>query len=639
MKTIKRGFFLLVASLFFIPLLQAASVKVASGSDGKERVIMENSLLRLQIDPNRGARVDDLRFKPWGAIEAMKDRNKHCLLADHFWQENWPGQFWEAKYDYKILSEGPAEAAVKFSCLSQDKGIPQVAGLLLEKTITLKENNPAVNVAVTLTNTTSAGKYFGYWAQNICWLGGDKADDQYFMPSKRGIVRSSSDDANPPDGGFVRDPQAGWSAAIDGKTQTGLVFFMDYNDLWFLYDCAPSSTIEWQYGAVAIPAGKSWKTEISILPVSKLPSVSYASRRLLMGAAFNENKQAGRLEVTQTYSASTEPLKSLAVQTGMELLLSHRQTNAAQAQSIAGLDAGPQTFTVSLPYDTVTREPAVIRLTFTGETVKGEAFSETGELFYRGARVSNDDPNSQVGAPFYTIKSPNKIKTTIKPDRIVRIVKARPQVLFLKGLFYSSYRLEPALGKVSPAAEIKNGYVCNAGVFGWSLDFFPYDYDVLMSYDLVILGDVNAASLGETALEMLKDYCRQGGNLLVLAGPLAYGGGGYGATVLDEILPVLIQKPFDLRAVEKGAKVSVAPGALPAEAAALRPEYIHQVKTKPDAQALMTCGAAPMIVLGQYGSGTVCCVTAPPLGESIFCDQPQWQGVLEYVLKKLGLNR
>ena len=45
------------------------------------------------------------------------------------------------------------------------------------------------------------------------------------------------------------------------------------------------------------------------------------------------------------------------------------------------------------------REPAVLRLTFTGETAASEAFSENTELFYRGFRINDDDPNSPDGSP------------------------------------------------------------------------------------------------------------------------------------------------------------------------------------------------------------------------------------------------
>jgi len=634
MKGLKYGS-LLAASLFCAPPLDAATVKVGRGEDGKERVILENDLLHVQVDPNRGARVDGFQFKPWGAVEILRHSDQHGLLMDHFWQEPWPGQFWEATYDYRIVSRGPAGASVTFSCLS--KGISQVAGIRLENTITLRENDRTVRVLIRLTNTTSEGKYIGYWLQNICWLGGDKGGDHYFRPSIRGISRTSSDERRPPDRGFVREPQAGWIAAVDAKTRTGLVWFMDYNHLWFLYNCTGASTIEWQDDAVILPAGKTWQTQVAMVPVSKLEAVSYASGKLLVGVSFKEDKAAGRLHVTQTYIVPAKPLKSLSVRTGLETLMTHRKQESA-AQSMAGLGFQPRTIAVSFPYDTVKREPAVVRLSFSGQTAAGQAFSEEAELWYPGSRTANVD--TMYATPIYTIKGPKKVKTLIKPDRIARIVKDRPQVLFLKGFLSRHYRLEPAMKKVGPGVQIKEGFAYHS-FWGWFFDFFPYGYETLMTYDLVILGDVSAPCLGEAGLEMLKDYCHNGGNLLVLGGPMAYGSGGYRTTVLDQMLPVASQKSFDLRPVAKGAvTASFPPGTVSAAAAeTLRPEYVHQVKAKPGADVLMTCGPWPMIVLGKYGSGKVCCVTAPPMGQSSYCDSPQWQDVLAYLFTHLGVKR
>ena len=98
------------------------------------------------------------------------------------------------------------------------------------------------------------------------------------------------------------------------------------------------------------------------------------------------------------------------------------------------------------------------------------------------------------------------------------------------------------------------------------------------------------------------------------------------------MLPVLSGAAFDLHAVEKGGAIKTTfPASLLSEktAAALRPAYLNQVKAKPGAQVLMSCGSWPMITLGKYGNGQICCVTAPPMGETLFCNQPPWQNVLE----------
>ncbi|MCL5674923.1 MAG: glutamine amidotransferase [Candidatus Omnitrophica bacterium] len=520
----KKIIFLLLIFLSCSFSLFAASVKIITGRNGEKLIIMQNNLLRLQIDPNHGARVEGFQYKPWGKINIIQDKNGQGLLADHFWQESWPGQFWNAKYNYKILSRGPAEVSVGFSCLSQNNGIPQVAGILLEKTITLKENDRVIMVTISLTNKTSTGKYVGYWLQNVCWLGGEKPDNYYFRPGKTGINITSSNEANPPDGGFLRHPQAGWLAGIDKKTKTGLIFFMNYNELWFLYNCTAASTIEWQYQAVVISPGRTWRTHITIVPVSEVKSLSGNSIKKVV--------------------------QSLSV---------------------------------------------------------------------------------------YSIKSQKKFTLVLRPEKIIRIIKPQPHVLFLKGLFSPQYHIGEVLKQVSSSVKIKEGYVYDS-VFGSHLDYFPYNYDELMSYNLVIIGDVSAESLGNAGMEMLKDYCKYGGNILVLGGPCAYGDGGYQNTILNRILPVISQRPFDLRRSKKHEKIILSPKIRDMFSNKIpEPQYIHDVTVKPGAEVLMRYGSLPVIVSGHYGEGRIFCITAPPMGRHNIYKNAQWHKILVYLLKQAGI--
>jgi hypothetical protein len=370
-----------------------------------------------------------------------------------------------------------------------------------------------------------------------------------------------------------------------------------------------------------------------------MSGVSYASERLLLGAAFKENKGTGRLEVMENFLATAAPVKNLRVQTSLETLVTHQKAEGPAAQTIGEVGAAPQTVEVALPWDTGKREPVVVRVSMTGQTGDGNDFSEKAELFYSGAWVSDTVPMD--GSPLYLFPSPPKVKALVKPDKIARIVTTPPQVLYLKGLLTPEYRLEPALRRVSPEATIKDAYHYNGGTFGWGLDYFPYDYDALMSNDLVVIGDINASALNETGIEMLKDYVEHGGKLLVLGGPYAYGDGGYRGTGLEKVLPVVCQGPFDLQAAGAGAVKSALPAEVlaPEDVATLQPQYLNQVSAKPEARVLLSYGAWPLLVQGKYGEGQVWCITAAPLGEAEWWRTPQWQRVLRYVFTQMGMNR
>jgi hypothetical protein len=622
---------LLCFSLLLGLAATAASVQTITGADGKPRVLMTTKTLRLQINPTRGGRVDDVQYAAWGNTAIIQDKVQG-LFCDHFWQEYWPGQFWEAPYDYKILTAGPDEIAVRVSCLSKDKGVPQVAGILVEKTFTLREGDDRVRVSVRLTNTTAEGKYVGYWMQHVCWLGGGKEGDRYFRPSKRGVSTASSDDANPPDAGFIREPQAGWTAAVDAKTQQGLVFLMDYNDLWFLYNCCPANTIEWQYDAVAIPAGKSWETAVTMLPTTGMQEISYASEDLLAGVRYFEKKDS--LFVATAFQSTAGTLPPLEVSAGLTALVSNASAGPVKAAPLSSVRRDTQSVLIGVPYDGAKREPAVVRLALHGTNAAGKPLDAKPEFWYPGNWVSNTNPTD--GSPYYAIPSAAKVKSVIKPDVIVRRKTPAPSVLYLKGFQSTAYRIEPALTAVKPPVTVKTAYAYT-GVFGPQLDDFPYDYNVLMQYDLVILGDLSTGYLGTVALEMLKDYVAHGGHLLVLGGPFAYGAGGYASSVLAEVLPVTCRNGRDLEPA-KGTVTAVSGAPIPG-LQTLRFTYLHAITPKPGAQTLLTCGKAPLLVTGTYGQGSVACFTGTPLGKDNPCAAAPWGEVLARLLPALGMAR
>lgn len=607
----------------------AASVEVVKGPDG-DHVVLSNNLLKLDFNPQDGAKIESFQFTEWGNQEIVLQKKYQGIFADHFWQEYWPGQMWAATYTYKIISPGPQEAAVQFSYLARDQGVPQVAGILVEKTISLREGSKVVRNTVRLTNTNKEGRSIGYWQQNVGWLGGDAKGDLYYRPSKRGISVVASDDTNPPDQGFIRNPSAGWMAGIDQATKRGLVFLMDYNDLWFLYNCTGANTMEWQYEAVAIPPGKSWETAVTMIPITGMEAISYASPELLAALTVTEDKGAGRLQVAQTYAATEAPIASLQATAGLETLLANRKEAAAPVK-LENLTTEPKTATTALPYDTTKREPAVLRLALQGKTAAGE-FAATPEFWYGGSMSSNTNPTD--GTPFYGIPASPKVRHLLKPDKIERIHAAIPQVLFLKGLLAPEYRLEAALRRALPGAEVTEAFMY-VGVFGQTLDYFPYDYDKLMSMDLVVVADLPRAALGDTAMEMLSDYVQHGGRLLVLGGTLAYGNGGYKGSLLEGVLPVASGGAFDLQPCPTPGPTEasgVLAGLAPYEFT--RDNYVHQgAVPKPGAEVLLKVGKTPLVVQGKAGQGTAIAVLGTNVGAQDWCTSRQWREVLERIVK------
>ena len=76
---------------------------------------------------------------------------------------------------------------------------------------------------------------------------------------------------------------------------------------------------------------------------------------------------------------------------------------------------------------------------------------------------------------------------------------------------------------------------------------YPEEMAELFEYDLVILGDVEASFFSDDHMEITKEFVRKrGGALLMLGGPHGFSEGDYQGTVLESLLPVLLEKKRNL---------------------------------------------------------------------------------------------
>jgi uncharacterized membrane protein len=69
-------------------------------------------------------------------------------------------------------------------------------------------------------------------------------------------------------------------------------------------------------------------------------------------------------------------------------------------------------------------------------------------------------------------------------------------------------------------------------------DGFPASRDELFAYDALIIGSVEAASLSGEQQEIIRDFVSErAGSLLMLAGPNGLGNGGWGQSLIADVLP------------------------------------------------------------------------------------------------------
>jgi uncharacterized membrane protein len=89
---------------------------------------------------------------------------------------------------------------------------------------------------------------------------------------------------------------------------------------------------------------------------------------------------------------------------------------------------------------------------------------------------------------------------------------------------------------------------------------FPTSRDELFAYDALILGSVEAAMLTDEQQSIIRDFVSErGGSLLMLAGPSGLGNGGWGQSLIADVLPARLPPTATDTFHRKKAGVSLTP--------------------------------------------------------------------------------
>ncbi|MBU4366404.1 MAG: hypothetical protein KKF10_04655, partial [Verrucomicrobia bacterium] len=301
---------------------------------------------------------------------------------------------------------------------------------------------------------------------------------------------------------------------------------------------------------------------------------------------------------------------------------------------LAQVGLEPQSLDFSAPHDPT--EPLALRFRVTGERA-GEQVTETFETWY-GAQYGR---NWQVdGTPLYALPTPERHLTFLKPDKIEKVRNAKPQVLFCRGPYGHEY-LPPSIFSALDA-QVTPSYFQPAGTWPASLNVFPVSYEDLMALDIIALINVDAAALGDTGMEMLKDFVNHGGTLIYGGDLWAYSRGNVTGTVLDKLLPVSFSAPekqFGALQAMKGKTVTF-PGNIgkPLAPDAVLAYLAENFTVKPEARVLLICGNHPVAVSWPVGQGRVIAITGTvlgdaPRGKTLFTRTPQWRALMADLLK------
>ena len=581
------------------PMVASAETTNATGAGV---VVIENDLYRLAFDPARGGRCSSFVVKATGR-EWVYDGEWAGLFLDHFAHQPWPGELLAASYQHALDRDATSVRLRLWTTATRD---PLTEGLVVGKEVTLRAGQRQIELVNTFSNATAAGKNVALWVQQCFCYGGDRLYDVYYRPSSSGVRWVGMDDcgeAKIPPGGddyakdWVKDPVAGWTAGRDRRTSEGAVFLLDANYLNILYNCANSYTTEWFMDKVPIPAGKSWSTRYAIVPVDGFTAFAHAGERVIANVEATPETQA--VCIRHQVAGTTGALGRVTIATRVYGVRSQRVDDLPPL-SVEGVGLAPVAATQT--WSRTQTEPILLRI-----TLAGPDWTEHYEYLAEGAFASQGIQGAGSVAEYIVPRVP-KVKRFLKPEVWSRPRNAHPRTLLLYGLYSQHYRVEEAVKALDAEAAVKR-------FDGW--DFFPPTYEELLGYDLLVLSDVPAGP--DYANEMVADFVRHGGGLLVLGGMLTYGAGQWRGTTLESILPVAMPEGFDCRWLPGGARPHVLSDH-PAVRGIRWPDdarfyWIHAGVPKPDANVVLAADGQPILVVGHCGDGRIAAVLATCHGE------------------------
>ncbi|MGO2097629.1 MAG: glutamine amidotransferase [Candidatus Microbacterium stercoravium] len=201
---------------------------------------------------------------------------------------------------------------------------------------------------------------------------------------------------------------------------------------------------------------------------------------------------------------------------------------------------------------------------------------------------------------------------------------------------------------------------------GWQVDHlpshrvgtdFPQTLEGLRKYDVVVLSDIGSntfllpsnvfiqSETGVDLLQLLADYVRQGGGLIMVGGYMSFAGiegkARYGRTVLHDVLPVTIDDVDDRVEAPAGLTAEVLTNdRIDYSSLGAWPPLLGYNRTtaKPDAAVIVEVSGDPLIAVGEFEDGRSAVFTsdlAPHWVTPAFVEwdgyAEVWDGILSWV--------
>ncbi len=154
------------------------------------------------------------------------------------------------------------------------------------------------------------------------------------------------------------------------------------------------------------------------------------------------------------------------------------------------------------------------------------------------------------GLHTYTVNIPviagEKVPQNNSRSTSALVHDAQMRVLYIEGTLRSEYGAlvgrflakDPNIEFCALVQTRPNMFVQRTNIEGLELKTIPDERAVIDSFDVFMIGDLDSTYMPSERLQLIRDRVTQGAGLIMIGGYHSLGPGGYGGTVLEELLPV-----------------------------------------------------------------------------------------------------
>jgi len=504
---------------------------------------METDWINMHLMPAIGSTVIRFVFRPTQneICEIMQPKNLKSgggLLQDNVWEQDWRFQELRGKwYDYRITKRGPDEVQVVFETQLQgwltadDSGIKSklLENLKIRRTVTLKQGTPYFLFEVEFINPDKNTKLPLYWAHN-CSRINTRRPDHVMRPSDLGINRIPSRFGSD----YVYNANHGWSARVSPERREGLVYLMDYDYLYFLYNCN-IGTCEWVYDNLLVPPGRPIKTKIYIIPVMGLEQVDHATEYFI--AQLKPIRDKDRLRLQYKLTSSYKKARKVTLVPELEYDLLAAETRKATLSALEFDELGLEPTAREAVFDKTTTDPLRIRTTAFVDLADGTQVKQVFEHFHVGEYSLGRNVRRDLKTP--VVKLQKRIKDPHVPPLPpeLKVNRKNFNIFAVMGNNSRLLHLEEAMRSI-PGVKLEVGYHPGFVVYRTGLTDFPYDYERLFNYRVVVFHNALFDPARYVGMVILRNYLARGGGLVFGGGENVFGLAAYNdAHPIYEFLP------------------------------------------------------------------------------------------------------